>query len=71
MAGKLDLDVNKPEAIPDKLRSAADQFLEDAGELDHYHQDESAGKPWRIIANELEKAADRIWTRLKKIGYVK
>ena len=46
------------------LRRAAERYLQDIGELQHYHQDKQVGAPWRMIARELERCADRIEGRL-------
>ena len=53
-----------PEAIPTVLRFAADKMLEQAAELESAWQDKNAGKPWGMIALELQRAADRIESKL-------
>lgn len=66
---RFDLDVDSPEQIAPVLESAAEEFSADAIELESAHQDTTAGKPWTIVADELNKAAERIGKRLKKMGY--
>ena len=53
-------DAGLPSDVPGILRRAAQKMLEDGSELDSAHQDKNAGRPWRKIAKELERAADRI-----------
>ena len=61
-----DLDaVAAPDDIPAVLRRAADQCLIDACELVAAWQDRGAGRPWRMVARELERCAGRIEKCLK------
>lgn len=56
----LDLDVDSPEKVIPVLRRAIEAFYDSAVELESAWQDRSAGKPWIVIAKELEKAANNI-----------
>lgn len=60
-------DLNDP-AAPDGvariLRNAADLMREQASELDSAWQDKGAGKPWDMIAKELEACATKIERKL-------
>lgn len=55
-----------PHDIADTIRLIADAMTEDGAELDSTWQDSSAGKPWRIIAKELRRAAIRIEDELRR-----
>jgi len=66
---RLSLDVDAPDKVAPVLMTAADRFYEDAGELEGVWQEKSAGRPWEIIAKELEAAADRITVKLKRLGW--
>lgn len=64
---KQTLDLGEPSApdgIPDVLRAAAMQMREQASELQSSWQDKGAGQPWNMIADELERAATRITSKL-------
>lgn len=65
MSKETDLDVTFPEQVTPRLRNAADMFNASASELSSSWQERAAGRPWEIIADELNKAADRIDMRLK------
>ncbi len=65
----LDLDVDSPDKVPDILRNAADDFYEAELELSAAWQDDSAGRPWRIIAQVLEEAVKKIDNRLYMYYY--
>lgn len=52
-------DSNPAEAVA-SLGECAAAYRESAAELDSAWQDSNAGEPWRAIANELEKACERI-----------
>lgn len=69
MASNYSLDVDQPDKVIRVLEYAADQYYAAAAELESAHQDEAAGKPWDVIAAELEQAADRIQTRLRPLGW--
>jgi len=69
MSEDLNLDVDAPDKVSDVLRNAAESFHESAMELTGAWQDEGAGKPWGIIARELEATAERIDKKLRKAGY--
>jgi hypothetical protein len=58
------LDVDSPEKVLVVLRDAAQSFYESAGELESAWQDKNAGKPWILIAKELERASDNIERKL-------
>ncbi len=65
MAQTTDLnEPSAPDAIPDVLRYAATKIREQASELDVSWQDKGAGRPWNMIADELERAATRITSKL-------
>lgn len=53
-----------PEKVIEILRNNIEQFYMAAGELDCAWQDNAAGKPWQVIAIELEKAIERIQRKL-------
>lgn len=53
-----------PDAIPGVLRRAAEKMREQASELAVAHQDRHAGKPWTVIAEELDRAAARIEAKI-------
>lgn len=59
-----DLNVADPEQVAGILRNAAQAAYEAAGELESAWQDKSAGRPWKIVARELERCAFRIEERL-------
>ncbi len=61
---KLDLDVDTPEKALEVLGRAVDAFYESAVDLEASWQDKSAGRPWRIIAKEIEAAIARIERKL-------
>ena len=65
---KTDLDVDRPDIVSDILRNVAQMYYDTEGELESSWQDASAGRIWSKIAKELEKAADRIDSQLKKTG---
>lgn len=56
----LDLDVDEPDKVAKILREAAEQYYESASELESAWQDKAAGKPWTLIAQILERAANQI-----------
>ena len=60
----MDLDVNSPDEIVDRLLNAAEAFYESASELDADWQDRSVGRPWTMIAKILEAAAMKIKAKL-------
>lgn len=60
MPKQLDLDVDRPEDIPQVLRNAAEEFYEAESELKSAWQDPQAGKVWTKIAKILERAASQI-----------
>jgi hypothetical protein len=66
---KLDLDVDAPDKVAPVLASAAQQFYDSASELQSAWQEKAAGRPWEIIAKELEAAASRIKKKLATIGF--
>ncbi len=69
MAPEKSMDLDKaqnPLDVVYLLEQAAYRFAEDAGELSSAHQDESAGKPWEIVAAELDSCAMKLETKLKK-----
>ncbi len=49
-----------PAAALVSLRARAAEYRESAAELESAWQDPNAGAPWLAIANELEKACERI-----------
>lgn len=53
-----------PRDIPHVLRRAAQKMRDDAAELRAAWQDRMAGEPWRMVADELERAAQRIANKL-------
>jgi hypothetical protein len=57
-------DADHPDKIPGILRRAAEQAYDAAGELESAWQDKAAGKPWLMVARELERCADRIEGKL-------
>lgn len=62
-------DLNEPSApdgIPDVLRRAAEKMCEQAAELQAAWGDRRAGRPWMLIAKELDKTAFRIERLLEK-----
>lgn len=69
LSKNFDLDVDAPNKVPLTLRRAADSFYESAADLTAAWRDKGAGRPWDIIAKELEAAADRIDKKLKAIGF--
>ncbi len=52
-----DLNAASPSQIPGILSAAADKFREDASELQHCWQDQSAGRIWNALATVLDRAA--------------
>ena len=66
---RLNLDVDSPEKVIFVLLAAVDAFNDTAAELESAWQDKSAGKPWTVIAKELETAAARVRAALGKIGF--
>lgn len=60
-------DANTPDTLVVTLRQASEQFAEDAANMDA--ADFLSGKVWQIVAQELERAADRIVRRAAKSGY--
>ena len=60
----LSLDVDAPDRVAPVLRRAAQAFYESAGELEADWQSASAGRPWEIIAAELDRTADRLEKKL-------
>jgi phage terminase small subunit len=56
----MDLDVDSPDKVAERLRNTADAYYESANELASAWQDRSAGASWAKIARILESAADRI-----------
>ena len=58
---------NTPDALVVTLRAAAEQFAQDAAEMDGTSF--LTGKHWALIAAELDRTADRIVTRCSKRGY--
>ena len=60
----MDLDVDSPEEVADVLDEAAQAYREGAAELEAAWQDKGAGRPWDIIARELEGCAERIRKKL-------
>jgi hypothetical protein len=56
-----------PESVVEVLRQAAEQYAQDAGEMDATAFLD--GRCWDVIARELERTADRIITRCSKRGY--
>lgn len=69
MDDKLNLDVDAPDKVTEVLGRAIGAYLESSSELESAWQDKGAGKPWVIIAQELDKTISRIDKRLKKEGY--
>ena len=59
----LNLDVASPAEALRVLRAARDTYADAASECTSNWQDEGAGKPWTILAQELDKAIDRIEAR--------
>jgi len=66
---KLSLDVSSPDDVLEVLGVAADEFRYTASVLEESWQERTGAKPWDIMADELDRAADRIEKRLKKLGY--
>jgi len=66
---EFNLDVDSPEKVLSVLRKSADEFNESAAELTESWQDSGAGRPWEIVARELEICANRIEKKLIKAGY--
>lgn len=66
---KLSLDVDSPEKVTRALLNASEAFYVSAGELESSWSDPSAGKPWLVLARELEAAADRIEKKLAPLGF--
>ena len=64
MTGKFSLDVASPAGVPLVLREAAEVYRESAVELESCWQDKEAGRPWAVIADELERAVKRMEKRL-------
>ena len=60
----MDLDVDAPDKVSDRLLNAAEAFYESASELEADWQDRGAGKPWTMIAKILESAAMKIKAKL-------
>lgn len=60
--------VAAPWQVPQVLRRAAEKMREDGAELDGSWQDARAGGGWRVIARELDRAADRIERKLAARG---
>ena len=60
----MDLDVNAPDEVADRLLNAAEAFYESASELESSWQDRNAGKPWVTIAKILESAAMKIKAKI-------
>lgn len=60
-------EVGDPAEVPDVLEYAAQRYYESASELDAAWQDPDAGKPWEMIAGELEASAERIRKKLKRL----
>jgi phosphoglycolate phosphatase-like HAD superfamily hydrolase len=61
-----DLDVDSPEKIVRVLQRASDAFHDSASELSASWQDKGAGRPWTVVAEELERASVKITQRLQK-----
>lgn len=60
-----DLDApDSPDDVPHVLRNAADRMRAQAADLAASWQDKGAGRPWQMIAAELDRAAKRIEGRL-------
>lgn len=57
-------DPTAPDGVPDVLRAAANKMREQSAELNSAWQEGGAGRPWDMIADELERAATRITKRL-------
>lgn len=55
-----------PDDIPDVMRRAAEKMREQAAELQAAWGDRYAGRPWKLIAKELDRAALRIEKLLEK-----
>lgn len=55
-----------PDAIPEVLRNAASLMRLQASELDANWNDALSGQPWRIVASELDRTANRIDRELHK-----
>lgn len=53
-----------PEDVPAVLQYAAEKMREQASELQSAWQDKNAGKVWDIIARELDRAAERIASKI-------
>ena len=69
MAPKQSMDLDKavnPLDVVFLLEQAAYRFQDDASELSSAHQDESAGKPWQIVAEELDSCATKLHNALTK-----
>jgi len=60
MAKNLDLNVNSPFKVASILLATANAYDESSVELDSAWQDPNAGRPWRKIADILERAARQI-----------
>lgn len=65
---EFNLDVDSPDKVLPVLRKSADEFYESASELTSEWQDKGAGRPWEIIARELEICANKIEKKLIKAG---
>jgi hypothetical protein len=55
-----------PDDIPEVLRNSASLMRLDASKLDANWNNALVGHPWRIIASELDRAANRIDRELHK-----
>lgn len=60
----MDLDVKSVEDVPSVLREAATMFFEAGTDLEKEFGDKEAGRPWDIIAEILDDAADKIESKL-------
>jgi len=60
----MSLDVEAPDQVAAVLRAAAEAYRESASVVSAAWQDHGAGAPWTTIADELERAAERIERRL-------
>ena len=64
----IDLDVEEIEDVPIVLNRAARFYLDSADEISTDAGSAAAGKPWRVVADEISKASERITNRLARLA---
>lgn len=63
------LDVESPEQVAEILDATAERFYEDSARLTSDWQDPDAGRPWEIVADELQRTAQWIRQQLDHEGF--